>query len=152
MTRLALAIATVGGAGYFPKAPGTIGSAIGVGVYLLTDHWSPLAQTVLLLVVTIAGMAAASRAATAVGRKDPGIVVIDEVAGQLATLLWTGAGGAGVALGFLLFRALDIIKPWPAGRFEQLPGGLGIMADDLMAGLYGNLLMIVALHYFPVLS
>jgi phosphatidylglycerophosphatase A len=63
--------------------------------------------------------------------------VVDEVAGQLVTLFGTGAGWKGAILGFLLFRALDIVKPWPANRLEGLPGGWGIMADDIMAALYG---------------
>ena len=149
MTRLAVAIATVGGAGFFPVAPGTVGSAIAVGVYLLTDHWPPLWQAALVLAVTVIGVAAAERTAVALGRKDPGPVVIDEVAGQLTTLLWTGVGVGGAALGFLVFRALDIIKPWPAGRFEALPGGVGIMADDVMAGIYGNLIMLLAIRFLP---
>ena len=149
MTRLAVAIATVGGAGFFPVAPGTVGSAIAVGVYLLTDHWPALWQAALVLAVTVIGVAASERTAVALGRKDPGPVVIDEVAGQLTTLLWTGAGVGGAALGFLVFRALDIIKPWPAGRFEALPGGVGIMADDVMAGIYGNLIMLLAIRFLP---
>ena len=68
-------------------------------------------------------------------------MVIDEVAGQLLTLLLVAPNWLGIVGAFFIFRVLDIIKPWPAGRFERLPGGVGIMADDLMAGLYGNLLL-----------
>jgi phosphatidylglycerophosphatase A len=97
-------------------------------------------------------MWAADRAAGQFGRKDPGPVVIDEVAGQLVTLAFTGAGLGGAFAGFLLFRLFDIIKPWPANRFEALPGGTGIVADDLMAGVYANLILQVAIRLAPGLS
>jgi phosphatidylglycerophosphatase A len=67
--------------------------------------------------------------------------VIDEVAGQWWTLLLTGVGPIGAIAGFVIFRALDVMKPWPARRLENLPAGLGIMADDLMVALYGNLIL-----------
>ena len=78
-------------------------------------------------------------------------MVIDEVAGQLVTLIGTGAGLGGIVLGFFVFRILDIVKPWPARGFEHLPGGLGIMADDLMVGIYGNLLVRLAVFLLPAL-
>jgi phosphatidylglycerophosphatase A len=137
MKRLAVAIATSGGAGYFPIAPGTVGSAVGVVVYFLTRHWTPTSQVALLAGITIVGVWASHVAARHFDKEDPGYVVIDEVAGQLVTLLLLDVGLAGAIVGFLLFRIFDIIKPWPARRFEDLPGGVGIMADDLMAGAYG---------------
>ena len=146
MRRVGVLVATVGGAGYFPVAPGTIGSAVGVGVYLLVPPTWLIPVTVL---VTVVGTWAAGEAARHFGREDPGPVVVDEVAGQLVTLLFTGASVRGAVLGFLLFRILDIVKPWPANRFERFPGGVGIMADDLMAGVYGNLLMQVAMRALP---
>lgn len=149
MTRLALALATVGGAGFFPIAPGTVGSAIGIVIYLLTMHWAFAWQISLVAIVSIVGVVASGLAADALGRKDPGPVVIDEVAGQLMTLLLTGVGWPGAIIGFFLFRVLDIIKPWPAGRFESFHGGLGIMADDLMAGIYGNIALIALARVLP---
>jgi phosphatidylglycerophosphatase A len=149
MNRLALAIATAGGAGFVPIAPGTAGSAIGVLVYLATMHWPAVWQILLVAAVSSIGIAAATRAATLLGRKDPGQVVIDEVAGQLVTLLLTGVGTPGAVAGFLLFRVLDVLKPWPARRFEALPGGVGIMADDLMAGVYGNLILLIGVRLIP---
>jgi phosphatidylglycerophosphatase A len=146
MNRLAVAIATVGGAGFVPIAPGTVGSAVGIGIYLATMHWPALWQVVLVVVVSLVGIAAADRAATALGRKDPGQVVVDEVAGQLLTLLLTGVDIWGALAGFMLFRVFDVAKPWPVRRFERLPGGVGIMADDLMAGVYGNLVLLIALR------
>jgi phosphatidylglycerophosphatase A len=141
MKRLAVAIATTGGAGYFPFAPGTVGSAVGVVIYLLTCRWSPAAQIGLLVGITVVGIWASDVAARYFDKEDPGYVVIDEVAGQLMTLLLLNVGWGGAAVGFVLFRIFDIIKPWPARRFEDLPGGLGIMADDLMAGAYGWMVM-----------
>jgi len=141
MTRVAVLLATAGGAGYAPVAPGTVGSAIGVIAYLLTRHWPASWQIGLAAAVTIAGIWAAGVAAQHFGRHDPGQVVIDEVSGQWVTLLLTGAGPLGVVVGFFLFRLLDVTKPWPARRMETLPSGLGIMADDLMVALYGNVLL-----------
>ncbi len=141
MTRLALLLATAGGAGYVPIAPGTVGSAIGAIAYLLTRDWPITWQLAIVGAVTVAGTWAASAAARHFGRHDPGHVVIDEVAGQWITLLFTGVGATGAVVGFCLFRVLDVTKPWPARRLESLPEGLGIMADDLMVAVYGNVLM-----------
>ena len=147
MTRLALAVGTVGGAGFFPIAPGTVGSAIGVAVYLLTAHWPAAWQIALLVAISLIGTWGATGTARALGRDDPGPVIVDEVAGQLLTLLLTGVGVVGAIAGFFIFRILDIVKPWPARNFEALHGGVGIMADDLMAGVYGNILMWVGLQF-----
>jgi phosphatidylglycerophosphatase A len=137
MKRLAIAIATSGGLGYAPIAPGTFGSAAGVVIYLLTSHWPVGAQIGIAALVTVVGVWASSEAAVHFGRSDPSQVVIDEVAGQLVTYLGTGVGWKGALVGFFLFRGLDIVKPWPANRLESLHGGLGIVADDVMAALYG---------------
>ena len=149
MKRLALFLATSGGLGYAPIAPGTFGSAAGLAIYLLTSHWSFPAQAALAAGVTLVGVWASSIAATHFGRSDPSHVVIDEVAGQLVTFLGTGVGFPGAILGFLLFRALDIIKPWPANRFEALHGGLGIMADDVMAAAYACAMLHVVIWLVP---
>jgi len=82
-------------------------------------------------------------------RVDPSYVVIDEVAGMLITLALLPVTFTGAIVGFVIFRAFDVIKPWPSGRFEKLPGGLGVMADDGMAGIYGNLLMRVLIWVLP---
>jgi phosphatidylglycerophosphatase A len=149
VTKLALAIASAGGAGFFPFAPGTVGSAVGIGVYLLTRHWSAGAQIGLLAAIIVIGIWAGDVAARALGREDPGPVVIDEVAGQLVTLLLTGAAFWGAVVGFFVFRIFDIIKPPPARQLEDLPGGLGVMADDLMAGVYGWVVMTGILWWWP---
>ncbi|MDA1306428.1 MAG: phosphatidylglycerophosphatase A [Acidobacteria bacterium] len=149
MSRLAVAIATVGGAGFFPFAPGTVGSAIGVVLYMATRHWPASWQIGLLVGVTLVGIWASGVAATALKREDPGPVVIDEVAGQLVTLCLTGANLWGAIIGFFVFRVFDIIKPPPARQLEDLPGGVGIVADDLMAGVYGWVVVTGILWWWP---
>lgn len=149
MTRVAVWIATAGGAGYAPIAPGTAGSAVGVVIYLLTSAWSLQAQALLVIAVTLIGTWASTLAAAHFGKDDPSPVVIDEVAGQLVTYLATGVAWPGAIVGFFLFRVLDIIKPWPANKLESLHGGLGIMADDVMAAIYGNVILLVAMRVWP---
>ena len=152
---LALAIATFG-VGYLPLAPGTWGSLVSVGIFLLLSRitsGTSLFAAVLLAIgaVTIAGIWAGSRTEALVGRKDPGKVVVDEVAGQLiATLpltLFTHWSIWAVIVSFILFRFFDIVKPYPANRLQELEGGLGIMCDDLVAGVYAavivSILMVV---------
>lgn len=149
MKAVALAIATVGGAGYFPFAPGTVGSAAGVVLYLLTRHLDAPSQVGLLLGVFVVGTWASTIAARHFGREDPGHVVVDEVAGQLMTLLLLDVNVVGAIVGFFIFRIMDIIKPWPANRLEALHGGLGVMADDMMAGAYGWVLLWGLLYFLP---
>ena len=149
MTALAVLVATAGGAGRVPVAPGTAGSAVGLLLYFLMWKTPALWQTGFCLAVCIVGVWASDVAARHFGSKDPGPVVIDEVAGQLLTFLLIPLSALGALLGFLIFRIFDIIKPWPANRFESLPGGLGVMADDLMAAVYGNLVLRLAVFAFP---
>lgn len=140
MTRLAVFVSTFGYIGFFPAAPGTVGSAAGLAVYALVrllGRGTPEAVAILLLFG--AGLAAGTRAERHFGGTDPGPVVIDEVMGMLITLFLIPVGWGGALAGFVLFRASDIVKPYPASRFERLPGGLGMMADDAMAAVYANL-------------
>ncbi len=149
MKKLAVLTATVGGLGYAPIAPGTFGSAAGILIYWLTRGWPTSWQLAIIAVVTIVGIRASTIAAEHFNKEDPGYVVIDEVAGQLVTLAFTGAGLSATILAFFVFRILDIIKPYPANRFERLHGGTGIMADDLMAGVYGCVIVHLAMRYLP---
>ena len=159
--RVSLAIATAFGLGYFPKAPGTFGSLMGVAltviygrrlqpakgidVYVHDAYFAfPPSYIAILTIVLISGLGVivASRVASFMGAKDPQIVVIDEVSGQLISYLGMGAGITNwkyLLLGFILFRVFDIWKPFPARQAESLPGGLGIMADDWVAGIYAAL-------------
>lgn len=150
MTRVAVFLATFGYIGYFPFAPGTVGSAAGLAVYLLV-WWtrSPVVELALILVLFAAGVWAGTTAERYFGGIDPGPVVIDEVVGMLITLAFIPAGVATAIAGFLLFRIYDVIKPFPAGRLEALHGGLGVMADDAMAAIYANLTLRAVLWLLP---
>jgi phosphatidylglycerophosphatase A len=150
VTRLAVFIATVGYCGYFPIAPGTVGSAAGLLVYLLV-WWShsPIVEVLLIVGLFAAGVWAGTKAEQFFGGIDPGPVVIDEVVGMLITLAFIPVGWSGALVGFLLFRVFDVIKPFPAGRFEQLHGGLGVMADDAMAAVYANISLRILMWLAP---
>lgn len=139
MTAFAIAIATALGAGFAPAAPGTFGSAVGLVLWWALPA-SPVVQAVAILLIFILGSWSGSVAEHYFNKSDPGQVVIDEVLGQMMTM-WMNpvAGWVGVLLGFGLFRLMDITKPWPARQLEALHGGVGIMADDAMAGVYANL-------------
>jgi phosphatidylglycerophosphatase A len=136
-------VATVAGAGYFPVAPGTVGSAVAVVLVAALDAipLTPAGRFALLALLValifFLGVWAAGRSEEFFGRTDPGHVVIDEVAGQMvAFLLVPHASWKLLLAGFALFRFFDVTKPFPAGRAERLPGGWGIMVDDVVAGAY----------------
>jgi phosphatidylglycerophosphatase A len=135
-------LATGFGAGYGPIAPGTWGSLPGLalawGLWRIGGGWAVAGGAAFF---ALAGIWAAGRAETILGEKDPGAVVVDEIAGQMVSLAFLPAGARVLFAGFLLFRILDVLKPWPANRLEELPGGSGIMADDLTVGLYANLIL-----------
>ena len=151
MTRLAVFVCTFGGVGYSPIAPGTAGSAAGLVVYaaLRLGGASPLAEAILIAVVVAAGIWSGTIAERHFGTTDPGPGVIDEVAGMLVTLYLLPAGWILAIAGFFLFRVLDVLKPFPAQRLERLHGGLGMMADDLMVAVYGNVVLHVAMRLVP---
>ncbi len=150
MTRLAVFIATVAYCGYFPIAPGTVGSAAGLLVYAIV-RWtqSPVVEVALIVGLFAAGVWAATTAEQYFGGIDPGPVVIDEVVGMLITLAFIPAGWSAAIAGFVLFRVFDVVKPYPANRFEQLHGGLGVMADDAMAGVYANISLRLLMWILP---
>jgi phosphatidylglycerophosphatase A len=150
VTRVAVFLATVGYCGYFPIAPGTVGSAAGLVVYLLV-WWtqSPLVEIALIAAAFAAGTWAATHAERYFGGIDPGPVVIDEVLGMLVTLAFIPAGWSAMLAGFVLFRVFDVIKPYPADRLEKFHGGFGIMADDAMAGVYANLALRLLMWLLP---
>lgn len=150
MTRLAVFLATVAYCGYFPIAPGTIGSAAGLVIYLLV-WWtqSPIVEMGLIVATFAVGTWAATHAERFFGGIDPGPVVIDEVLGMLVTLACRPVGWSAALTGFVLFRIFDIIKPYPANRLEKFHGGFGIMADDAMAGIYANLALRLIMWLAP---
>lgn len=157
--RIALLAATCGGIGYLPVVPATWGSLAGVGIYVLaaeagemmkiqagsfafsavfTNSFLVSAAVLLIIALFLTGIWAANRVEKLTGEKDPSIVVIDEVVGQLMTFLFIPArlGAWTLFAGFLAFRVFDIFKPYPTAKFEALPDGLGAMADDAVAGFY----------------
>jgi phosphatidylglycerophosphatase A len=150
MTPLALALSTVFGVGYAPFAPGTFGSAAGLLVWFLLPG-SPVVQAAVVAALFLAGSWSGSVAERHFGRTDPSAVVLDEVVGLLITLFLNPVGWGGALAGFLLFRAADIVKPFPANRAEHLPGGLGIMADDTVAGIYANIALRAALAFWRLM-
>ncbi len=150
MNALGIFLATFGYVGYFPIAPGTAGSAAALPLFALV-RWSgsPLLEVVTIIAIFAIGVWSASRTEVALGRKDPGIVVIDEVAGMLITLALLPVSIPAVVLGFLLFRVFDVIKPWPAAQLEHLHGGLGIMLDDVFAGIYAYAVLRLCMWLVP---
>jgi len=149
--RLRSLLVTGLGTGYLPVAPGTWGSAVVAGVYLLAgrygDCWpaaAPVAMAAVALLSGVICVALGPFAERRFGTKDPRQVTIDEWAGQavaLAGLPAAGIGGgpAAAAVGFVAFRLFDIIKPQPVKALEKLPAGWGVLADDLAAGVYANI-------------
>lgn len=163
---IALALTTFG-VGYIPGAPGTYGSAIGVALYLvfmwlgaiasilifggdgkITDifwTWTHAIVALLLLAFSLVGIWASSRSIPLLGNEDPSEAVVDEVMGQLITFVFVPFSSSWTLIlpGFLLFRLFDIWKPYPIRDLEILPGGLGICADDIVAGIYAGICLAV---------
>ncbi len=146
----ALAIATLFGAGRAPIAPGTAGTLAAVPLVFAAGRLLPFwGFAIATLALALLGVWAGGVAARLLGGKDPGPVVIDEAAGLFVTLLGIPVGASTLAAAFVLFRVMDVLKPPPAARAERLPGGWGIVTDDLIAGLYANaaLQILRALHH-----
>ena len=142
LRRVGLSVATVGPCGYAPVAPGTVGSAAGLLLFWAVRSSGSMAlEWWVLAIVTVVGVGAATLAESVFGRRDPGLIVVDEVAGMLVTLTAVPVGPVGVVAGFFLFRLFDIVKPFPARQAERLPGGWGVMVDDLIAGVYAQVVL-----------
>lgn len=132
---LARVLATFFGAGLFPVAPGTAGSWVALPLAAIAAL-HPAIGLLLVALLVILGVPAATRTARDIGREDPGCVVIDEAAGMTLAAVAITPDWSHLLAAFLLFRLIDVVKPWPCRRLERLSGGWGIMADDLAAGLY----------------
>jgi len=141
----AFAVATGLGSGYSPFAPGTAGSLVGLVLFWPLRNLSFAWQAAACVALFVLGVACAAHVAKSVGDEDPGIVVVDEVVGMWITLLLVPLSPWTASAGFFLFRVMDVIKPYPARDLERLHGGLGIMADDVAAGIYANVVLQVAL-------
>ena len=146
MKVLSRVLATFFGLGLFPAAPGTLASAAAVFLYKFAlCRLDRLPYMLFLAVLFAAGTAAAAAYASELGRPDPRRIVVDEVCGQLLALAMFPTGWPALAVSFALFRFFDIIKPWPIKSLERWPGGWGIMADDIGAGLAAAVLGRLAL-------
>jgi phosphatidylglycerophosphatase A len=146
MTFISKFITTFFGIGYFPAAPGTAATAVGACLaYLLKDLLGLYAGV--LLILLIAGIFWAGYLEKALKQKDPGIIVIDEVVGIMIALIGLPLNWPIVICGFFLFRAFDMFKIYPINRIEALPGGWGIMLDDVMAGVYTNIILFIAVRW-----
>ena len=160
LDRFALAVTTFG-VGYLPLMPGTYGSIVGVliylgvalleaqaGIYLLRENWRTeqitawmhAANLVVFLLFCLLGIWAASRAVKLFQNKDPQQAVVDEVIGQMIVFLFVpfGISWQFILAGFILFRIFDIWKPYPIDSLQNLPAGIGVCADDILAGVYGG--------------
>jgi phosphatidylglycerophosphatase A len=147
VNRVAVAVATWFGCGYFPWGPGTAGSLAALIIALVLQTYSGAGRPALLIVTLLLlapAIWASTQTARLLDRKDPSIVVVDEVLGQWVTLLGaTALRWKSLCAAFLLFRLFDVWKPWPVRNFEKLPEGVGIVADDLAAGIYGALILYI---------
>jgi len=146
--RCASALASWFGCGFAPVAPGSAGSLAAAVLAGLAGHylgWPPWAVGAATVAVLPLAVWSSGRAAANTGEKDPQFVVVDEVVGQWITLAGaTSSNWKAVGAGFVLFRILDIWKPFPVRQLERLGGGAGIVADALMAGIYGALVLYLA--------
>lgn len=139
------------GAGLSPFAPGTCGTLVAIPLYYLMHSLSLVNYALVLVVATLMGIWICDVTERGIGVHDYSGIVWDEICGFGVTMFAAPKGGVWIGIGFLLFRLFDIVKPWPIALIERkIPGGLGVMVDDLMAGLYAwiSLQLISHLHFF----
>ena len=155
INRLSITLASVFYIGFIPGAPGTYGALVtAAAMYFIGqygDWMHPAALAACVGIISLVGIPASAIASKNAGDDDPSFVVIDEVAGQMLTFFLVPFSVANIILGFVLFRAFDMLKPWPIWKLEPLPHGIGIMADDLLAGVYACAALHVVLtvvHFF----
>jgi phosphatidylglycerophosphatase A len=128
--------------GYAPFASGTVGTLVGIAIYFLLSKLPLNIYAILTAAIFFSGVWLSSMAETILGAKDSGVIVIDEIAGYLVTMFALPVTGPSILAGFFLFRAFDVFKPFPIRRIDRhLPGGWGVMLDDILAGVYANLTM-----------
>jgi len=150
MDRLILILATGFGAGYSPLIPGTMGTLVGIPVFLILSAIPPPAYEFTIIAFFFLAVWAAEKAQVYWGVKDDQRIVIDEIMGFFVTMLWIPGTLFTIILGFILFRLFDITKPFPARRLEEVSGGYGVVLDDVMAGVYANIaLHIIAAFVIP---
>jgi phosphatidylglycerophosphatase A len=143
--KMILFLASGGYVGNIPVAPGTFGSLLGLPLCFFLSRISPALGVIFILLFIYFAILTATAAEQILGQKDPGRIVIDEIAGMMVTLIGLPFTSISVPAGFFLFRVLDILKPFPIRFLERrLPGGFGVVLDDVLAGIYGNLLLRLA--------
>lgn len=143
MSKLIYLFATGFGVGYLPKIPGTIGSILGVILFMLLTSVSFQVKVVVLLFMFFLGAMAAAKIENYSGKKDNQIIVIDEIVGVWVTLLFAPEGVEWVLASLILFRIMDITKPYPIRKLESLNKGYGVMLDDILAGVFAGIILVI---------
>src|SRR2546423_9812633 len=151
-SRASWLLATFIGVGYLRPGPGTYASAITVVLWwamsrFIAPAWLIPAAVIASVAITLLGILPSATVARESGQKGPGFVVIDEVAGQMIALIGVPLAWKYLLAGFILFRGFDILKPFPLRRLERLPEGIGIMMDDVGAGVYALILVQLWIHF-----
>ncbi|MFH2011277.1 MAG: phosphatidylglycerophosphatase A [Pseudomonadota bacterium] len=140
--RVILFVATGAYSGYSPIAPGTVGTLVGVGIYLIICNTSPLVYSTIALFLFFPAVLVSGKAEKILNEQDSKHIVIDEIFGFIVTMAFVPSGLLYIVLGFIFFRVLDILKIFPINFFEKkVKGGYGIVLDDLLAGIYANILL-----------
>ena len=148
--KITLILASGAGVGYSPYFPGTLGTLLAIPISLAFNRFAandPILGALLLTGLTVGAILLSTQAARLVEQKDPQFIVVDEIAGFMIGNFLAPAGLAPLALSFLLFRCFDISKIYPAARLEKLPGGAGIVLDDVLAGVYTLVIVQGLLHW-----
>ena len=152
MNHLVKFIGTFGYTGFFPVAPATFASAVFALIYAFVPGGGWLAHPIVCALTLVVSIPVSTRLEKEFGH-DPGCVVIDEVVGMQVALVWAGGVSLwGLAAVFFLFRVFDIAKPFPANRSQRLPGGWGVVIDDVVAGVYTRIAIIIFAYFFPALG
>ena len=149
MNRIKLIIATGFGFGYAPIASGTFGTLVGIPIVILLRDSHVLTYMTVTIALLFIGIKCADYAEEYFKKSDAGQIVIDEIVGYMVTMHMVHVSFATIVIGFLVFRFFDIVKPWPAGVIDKADlGGKGVMLDDVVAGIYGCILMHIGMMVF----
>lgn len=151
--RIIKLLATGFGLGYLPIAPGSCGTLLGIPLVLGLQWLGPLPYMVITFLLTIAACLIADRAGVLFGETDSRHIVIDEVVGFAVTMVWLPSTWKALLAGFIIFRILDALKPWPISYVERkIGGGVGVVADDVVAGIIGSVILQVVYNKTPWLG
>ncbi len=151
MKHFILILATGFGVGYSPVAPGTLGTLVAIPVFYFLSNISSPVYEITLIGFFFLSVWISENAEIFFGKKDDQRIVLDEMMGFLVTMLWIPKTAILILIGFFLFRFFDILKPFPTRRLEKkLRGGYGVVLDDVLAGVYGNIVLQVIIHFFTL--